>query len=119
MAGVSNSTSWLTVTSGASGGNGTVAFSAAVIVTTRTGTLTLADLLGEPGSGVVHLHSLTNESVVRREWRHGVDDCHGTSRLFMDRRQQHILADGDEWRDRERQRHGGIQRLGESRYHTS
>ena len=42
--GVSNNTSWLTVTSGASGsGNGTVAFSAARIPSTspRTGTLTI------------------------------------------------------------------------------
>ena len=67
--GVSNSTSWLTVTSGASGsGNGTVAFSAAAnsSINPRTGTLTIAGQsfsVTQPGLTCTYSIVPTNGSV--------------------------------------------------------
>ena len=100
--GVSNNTSWLTVTSGASGsGNGTVAFSAAANPNTsaRTGTLTIA---GQTFSVTQAAASCTyaicaDESVGRRRRRHRVDGGDGAGRVCVDRRQQqHVVVDGDE-----------------------
>ena len=76
--GVSNSTSWLTVTGGASGsGSGTVAFSATAnsSTTSRTGTLTIAGQsfsVTQPGIAAPLRHS-AHERLGAGSWRHGLD----------------------------------------------
>ena len=106
--GVSNNTSWLTVTSGASGsGNGTVAFSASANPNTSTAHRHAhdrrADVLGEPGGRGLHVRALAGQSVgCRRRW-YGVDGGDRAHRLRVDgRQQQHAVADGDEWREWQR-----------------
>ena len=100
--GVSNNTSWLTVTSGASGsGNGTVAFSAAANPNTsaRTGTLTIGGQTFSvtQAAAACTYARLADEPVGRRRWRHGVDGGDGAGRVCVDRRQQqYVVVDGDE-----------------------
>ena len=106
--GVSNNTSWLTVTSGASGsGTGTVAFSAAAnpnaTPAQRLAHDRRADILSDAGGGVLHLCDQPSEPVGGRRRRHGVDGGDGADGLCVDgRQQQHVLADGDERRERQR-----------------
>ena len=108
--GVSNNTSWLTVTSGASGnGTGTVAFSAAANPNgdpaQRLAHDRRADVLGDAGRGAVHLCDQPDEPVGGRRRRHGIDGGDGADRLCVDgRQQQHVVADGDEWGERQRRR---------------
>ena len=78
--GVSNNTSWLTVTSGASGsGTGTVAFSATANPNTsaRTGTITIAGqtFTVNQAAAACTYALLADEPVGRRRRRHGVDDA--------------------------------------------
>ena len=123
--GVSNNTSWLTVTGGASGsGSGTVAFSAAANSSTssRTGTLTIAGQsfsVTQPGINCTYAIAPTSGSVAGR-WRHRLDGRDVAGRVCVDRReQQHILADGHGWRERQRQRHGGVQRGGQQQHQSA
>ena len=100
--GVSNSTPWLTVTSGASGsGTGTVAFSATANPTTtqRSGSLTIAGQTFNvtQAAAVVHLRARADKPVGCREWRHRVHNGDDPGRVCVDRRQQqHAMVDGDE-----------------------
>ena len=120
--GVSNNTSWLTVTSGASGsGTGTVAFSASANPTTsaRTGTLTIGGQTFnvKQAAASCTYALLADEPVGRRRWRHGVDGGDGAGRVCVDgRQQQHVVVDGDERRERQRQRHRGVQCVGQSEH---
>ena len=123
--GVSNSTSWLTVTGGASGsGNGTVAFSAAANSSTssRTGTLTIAGQsfsVTQPGIACTYAIAPTSGSVAGGR-RHGFDGRHVAGRVCVDRReQQHVVADGHGWRERQWQRHGGVQRGGQQQHQSA
>ena len=113
--GVSNNTSWLTVTSGASGsGNGTVAFSAAANASTtqRSGTLTVAGqtFTVTQAGDAVHVCNFTREPVGGRRWRHGFHQRDDGGRVFVDGgQQQHVLADGDERRERQWEWYGCVQ----------
>ena len=79
-----------------------------------------ADLLGEPGGAVVQLHGVADESSDAGRRRPRLDRRHGASRLRMDGgQQQHRLVDGDEWRERQRQWHGGFQHDRESQRHAA
>ena len=120
--GVSNNTSWLTVTGGASGsGNGTVAFSAAAnsSINPRTGTLTIAGQsfsVTQPGITCTY-HALCAERLGAGGRRHGLDGRDVAGRVCVDgRQQQHVMADGHGWRERQRQRHGGVQRGGQQQH---
>ena len=120
--GVSNNTSWLTVTGGASGsGSGTVAFSAAAnsSINPRTGTLTIAgQSFSVTQPGLTCTYSIVPASgSVPAAWWHRLDGCDVAGRVCVDgREQQHVLADGHGWRERQRQRHGGVQRGGQQQH---
>ncbi len=120
--GVSNNTSWLTVTGGASGsGSGTVAFSAAANSSTssRTGTLTIAGQsfsVTQPGISL-HVCDRADERLGPGGRRHGFDGRDVAGRVCVDgREQQHVVADGHGWRERQWQRHGGVQRGGQQQH---
>ena len=118
--GVSNNTSWLTVTSGASGtGPGTVAFSAAANpnATQRSGSLTIGGQTFSVTQAAAPLHVCDHpdEPVGGGRWRDGLDDGHDIGRLCVDGcQQQHVVVDGDERGQRQRHGHGRLQRGGES-----
>ena len=117
--GVSNHTSWLTVTSGASGsGTGTVAFSASANPTTspRTGTITIGSQtfsVNQAAAACTYALAPTSQSVVAGGGTR-VDGGDGADRVCVDGRQQpHVVVDGDERREWQRDRHGGVQCVGQ------
>ena len=111
---------WLTVTSGASGsGTGTVAFSAAANPrrAARTGTITIAGqtfTVNQAAAACTYTLQPTSQSVVAGGGTR-VDDGDGAGRVCVDgREQQHVVVDGDERGERQRDRHRGVQRGGQS-----
>ena len=101
--GVSNNTSWLTVTSGASGsGPGTVAFSASANpnTTARSGTLTIggSDLHRDAERRVVRVHRFSHEhaaGAVRRRQR--IIDRNDLRWVRLDGDEQHVVDHRDLW----------------------
>ena len=118
--GVSNSTSWLTVTSGASGtGNGTVAFSATANPngTPRTGTLTIGGQtfsVNQAAVGCTYALSPASQSVVAGGGTGSTAVTAPTGCAWTGVSNSTSVADGDEWREWHRQRHGRLQRDRES-----
>ena len=105
---VSNSTGWLTVTSGASGnGNGTVGFSTTANPngTPRSGTITIAGRtfsVTQAAAACTYALTPTSQSVASRAvtGSTAVDDA---GRVCVDGREQpHVVVDGDERRERQR-----------------
>ena len=123
--GVSNNTSWLTVTSGASGsggGSGRIQrrrqrqHDAAQ----RHAHDRRADIDGHPGGRRLHVCDQPDEPVGGGRWRDGLDDGHDIGRLRVDGcQQQHVVADGHEWGQRQRPGHGRVQRGSESECDTA
>ena len=114
---VSNNTGWLTVTSGASdSGNGSVGFSASANTSPsqRIGTLTVAGqtfTVTQAGAGCTFAIS-SNSLCGGCGRRHGLDERDRGRRVSMVGGQQRQLDHGDEWRQRQRQRVGRLQRGG-------
>ncbi len=123
--GVSNNTSWLTVTSGASGnGGGTVGFSVGANPsgTQRSGSLTIGgQTLNVTQAAAPCTYAINPDEPGRQcepgEW---FDERHGTGRLRMDRGQQrHGLVDRDERCDGKRRRFSGLQRVGQCQHDSA
>ena len=103
---------WVTLTGATSGtGNGSVPYSIAANTTTsaRTGDTDGRGqaLYDHSGGVVVHVRDRANERLGAGGRRHGFDGRHVAGRVCVDgREQQHLVVDGDGWRERQRQRHG-------------
>ena len=113
--GVSNA-SWITVTSGASGsGPGTVAFSVAANTgAARTGTLTIAGQTFTVTQAAPCTSAIASNSSVGRRGRRGEQrrrDAPARLQLVGDVERE--LDHGDQRRERQRARHGGVQRGGQ------
>ena len=95
--GVSNSTSWISVTGGSSGtGNGTVAYTVAANTATssRTGTLTIAGVtLNVTQAGVCNYTVAPTSAERARGGRGALGGGHHDDRLRLDRRQQQHQLD--------------------------
>ena len=119
---VSNNTPWLTITGGANGnGDGTVSFSAAANPNTspRTGTLTIAGRTFTVNQAALSCsYTLSaDEPVGGGQRRNGHDERDDAGGVRMDgRQQQHVVADGDERRERHREWHGRFQRVVEPKH---
>ena len=120
--GVSNSTPWLTVTSGASGaGNGTVAFSATANPngTPRTGTLTIGGQtfsVNQAAVGCTYALSPASQSVVAGGGTGSTAVTAPTGCAWTGVSNDTSLVDGDERRQWQRERHGGLQRVVQSEH---
>ena len=103
------------MTAGASGsGNGTVGFSAAANAEhePRTGTLTIGgpDVHGDAGGrGCTYAIAPTSQSVVAGGGTGSTSVTAPAGCAWTARQQRHDLADGDDRRERQRQRHGQLQ----------
>ena len=113
---------WITLSGATSGnGNGTVPYNVAANASTsaRSGTLTVAGqtyTVNQAALSCSYSVSPTSQSVAAGGGT-GSTSVTAPSRLRLDgRQQQHVVADGDERGERQRQRHGCLQRLVESEH---